>query len=255
MGIDVASLNNDGLYTVSIGNFSGEPVSMYTQIGKELFFVDQAGKMRVGPATELALKFAILFCDYDLDGRADLLALNGHIEPTIASVRKDTTYEEAPQLFWNRGDGMFAEVSKACGKVFEEKLVGRGAAAGDLDGDGDLDFVISQNGRAALLIRNDQATGNGWLRVRLQGSGRNRDAIGASVTVKTAAGVITRDVRTGSSYLSQCDLAPTFGLGAGAKAPVDVTVRWPSGKRERFAGLAPDREHRLLEGQGQAEGK
>jgi hypothetical protein len=150
---------------------------------------------------------------------------------------------------------MFAEVSKACGDCFQTRLVGRGAAAGDLDGDGDLDFVLTQNGRPALLLRNDQATGHGWLRTRLQASGRNRDALGATVTVKTAAGEISRFVCTGSSYLSQCDVAPTFGLGADARTPVDVTVRWPSGKTERFAGLAPNREHRLVEGQAAVPGK
>ncbi len=253
MGIDMASLMNDGLYTVSIGNFSGEPVSMYTQIGKEIFFVDQAGKTRIGPATELPLKFAILFCDYDLDGRLDMLALNGHIEPTIESVRKDTTYEEAPQLFWNRGDGMFAEVSKACGDCMQKRLVGRGAATADLDGDGDLDLVLTQNGRPAIVLRNDQATGNGWLRTRLQGASRNRDALGATVTLESGGKKITRDVRTGSSYLSQCDVAPTFGLGANAKDPVAVVVKWPSGKSERFEGLAPNQEHRLVEGKGKAQ--
>jgi hypothetical protein len=253
MGIDMASLLNDGRYTVSIGNFSGEPVSMYTQIGKELFFVDQAGRTRIGPATELPLKFAVLFCDYDLDGLLDVFALNGHIEPTIESVRKDTTYEEAPQLFWNRGDGMFAEVSKASGDCMQKRLVGRGAAAADLDGDGDLDLVVTQNGRPALLFRNDQSLGNGWLRTRLQGSGRNRDALGATVTLEVGGKPITRDVRTGSSYLSQCDVAPTFGLGANAKEPVAVVVKWPSGKRERFEGLAPNHEHQLVEGKGKAQ--
>jgi hypothetical protein len=73
------------------------------------------------------------------------------------------------------------------------------------------------------------------------------------VTLELGGKPITRDVRTGSSYLSQCDVAPTFGLGANAKGPVAVVVKWPSGKRERFEGLAPNREHRLVEGKGKAQ--
>jgi hypothetical protein len=89
-------------------------------------------------------------------------------------VTKDVTYAEPTQLFWNRGDGVFVETGHEAGKVFAHRVVGRGIASGDLDGDGDLDFVLLQNGQPALLVRNDQALGNGWLRTRLVGSGRNR---------------------------------------------------------------------------------
>jgi len=88
--------------------------------------------------------------------------------------------------------------------------------------------------------------------VCLQGAAKNRDALGATVTLENGGKGITRDVRTGSSYLSQCDVAPTFGLGPNAKDPVAVVVRWPSGKSERFEGLAPNQEHRLVEGKGKA---
>jgi len=250
MGIDVADLRDDGRLVISIGNFAREPLSMYTQTGERLFFVDRAGAARVATPTNLSLTFAVLFCDYDLDGALDLLVCNGHIEPEIGQVEKDVAYEQPAQLFWNRGDGMFADVSKESGEVFARRLVGRGLAAGDLDGDGDLDFVLTQNGRAALLVRNDQALQNGWLRVRVKGSGRNKDAIGATVTLVSGGKRIRRDVRTGSSYLSQCDVAPTFGLGKAGAGPAAVEVRWPDGRRELFDGLAPDREHLLVEGAG-----
>ncbi len=253
MGIDCADLCNDGRLVISIGNFSGEPVSMYAQTNEKLFFVDRAGAMRVGPPTNLSLTFAIVFHDYDLDGCLDMLVCNGHIEPEISTKQKEWSYEEPTQLFWNRGDGTFADVSATSGEVLTHKVVARGAAVGDLDGDGDLDTVMTQNGRPAVLVRNDQALNHGWIRVRPKGSGKNRDAIGATITLVHDGKTLRRDVRTGSSYLSQSDIAPTFGLGAAAgatTAPVAIEVHWPSGKRERFEGLAPNREHAVTEGQG-----
>ena len=252
MGIDAADLCNDGKPVISIGNFSREPISMFTrtQAGASPFFLDRAGASRVATPTNLMLTFAVVFCDYDLDGCHDILVCNGHIEPEIQTVQKDVSYEEPTQLFWNRGDGTFADVSAKSGEVFTRKVVGRGAAVGDLDGDGDLDFVLTQNGRKAIVMRNDQALQNHWIRVRPQGAGKNRDALGATISVTSSGRTLRRDVRTGSSYLSQCQLAPTFGLGATADAKVAVEVRWPSGKRETFPDLAVDADHVVTEGQG-----
>jgi len=251
MGIDAADLCNDGKYCISIGNFSGEPVSMYTQTAADkVFFVDRAGASRISTPTNLSLTFAIVYADYDLDGCHDMLVCNGHIEPEINTRNKDVHYEQSTQLFWNRGDGTFADVSATSGDVLTQKVVARGAAAGDLDGDGDIDYVVTQNGRKAFVMRNDLALKNRWIRIRPRGAGKNTDALGATISITAGGRTLRRDVRTGGSYLSQCDMAPTFGLGAATGDKATAEVRWPSGKKERFADLALDREHVLAEGKG-----
>jgi hypothetical protein len=130
------------------------------------------------------------------------------------------------------------------GSDFHRPLVGRGVAAADIDGDGDSDLILTASGSKARLLRNDQASGHHWVRVRLAGSGANPDAIGALVTVKTAAGVEARRVSPTRSYQSQCELPVTIGLGT-ASAPVDVHVDWPDGSTSDHPGLPVDTLHTL----------
>jgi hypothetical protein len=103
------------------------------------------------------------------------------------------------------------------------------------------------------LYRNDLQVGNRSLRLRLVGTASNRDAIGARVTVRAGGRTASRVVRTGSSYLSQSELPLTFGLGTAAKAD-DVTVQWPSGRRESLGALDAGQQYTVTEGKGAARG-
>jgi hypothetical protein len=119
-------------------------------------------------------------------------------------------------------------------------LVGRGAAYADIDGDGDLDLAIVQNGRRAVLLRNDQETGHHWLRLELVGTSANRDGLGAEVTL-TASGVSQyRRVHPSRGYLSQVELPLTFGLGL-ATTVDELTVTWPGGQVQQVAVPGVDR--------------
>jgi hypothetical protein len=180
--------------------------------------------------------------DADLDGALDLALANGHIEPDIARFSSGAHFAQAPLLFRGRGDGSFDDVSALAGADFSREHVARGLAYGDLDRDGDLDLLLTTNGGAPVLLINraQQLRPRHFLRVELHGKGLNPQAIGARVRLRAAGTTRTRFVRTGSSYLSQSELAPSFGLGS-ASAVDELLVRWPSGRESAHSVTAVDR--------------
>src|SRR4029077_1974128 len=175
-------------------------------------FVDEAPSSTVGQASLLTLTFGVFFFDYDLDGLPDILAAHGHLEEEINRVQPRIQYREPPLLFRNLGKGKFASVASAVGAAFSRPMVARGAAYGDLDNDGDLDVVFTTNNGPAVVFRNDGGNGNHWLRVKTVGTKSNRGRLVQVMRVTSAGGKQWTMVRTGSSYCSQSEIAPTFGL-------------------------------------------
>jgi hypothetical protein len=247
MGIDAADLLNDGMTWLAISNFQNQQTSLYRQASSGMF-TDSRAASGVGPGTATVLGFGLCFLDYDNDGYQDLLQVNGHVQDDIQEREPQTHYRQPTLLFHNQHDGTFAEVGAGAGPPFSLPIVGRGAASGDINNDGRPDALITTNNGPAYLWRNDTPASSHWLTLKLIGTRSSRDGIGAAVKV-TAGGVTQRAlVRCGSSYLSQSDLRPHFGLGSSAGA--DVEIRWPSGTVDRISGVAADAIRTVTEGAG-----
>ena len=248
MGTDAADFDNSGVPSVVVTNFSGEMLGLYSPIRPGVY-ADRAPASEIGRASRLTLGFGCFFFDVDLDGLLDLLVVNGHIDEGISKTQGRVHYAESPHLFHNRGGGKFVDVAAAVGPGFGEPKVGRGAAFGDLDLDGDLDVVVTVNGGAPKLYRNDLGRGHRSVRVTLRGTRTNRDAIGARMRVRVGTTWLTRLVRTGSSYLSQSELPLTFGVGA-REAADEAIVEWPGGGKESLGRLEAGRTYVITEGKG-----
>jgi hypothetical protein len=248
MGTDAADFDNSGVPSVVVTNFSGEMLGLYTPVRRGVY-ADRAPTSEVGRASRLTLGFGCFFFDADLDGLLDLLVVNGHIDDSVSRADGRVHYAEPPHLFRNLGGGKFVDVAREVGAAFASPKVGRGAAFGDIDLDGDLDVLVTTNGGPAYFYRNDLGTSNKSVRVVLRGTRSNRDGIGARVRMRIESTWLTRLVRTGSSYLSQSELPLTIGLG-GRRGVDEAIVEWPNGAQQNVGPLRAGRSYLITEGQG-----
>lgn len=235
MGVDAARIRDAKHLAIVIGNFSNEQTAFYVSRNDNLDFTDEANATGLGPQSRLELKFGTLFVDVDLDGRLDIVCANGHLENDINKVQSSQQYAQPPHFFWNCGPKSrteFAPVPAAkCGDDFLKRMVGRGSAVADIDGDGDLDLLFAAVNSPPRLLRNDQQLGNHWLRVVVAGEKGNTSAIGAQIDLTYNSSEQIGQVMPTRSYMSQSELPVTFGLGK-TDTVDQVTVTWPGGKQK-----------------------
>jgi hypothetical protein len=259
MGVDTADLDGSGRPVLAVTNFDNEMIGLYRPMvekgvprGSRLpLYEDVATRAGIGVPSRNTLGFGCAFVDLDLKGAADLVVANGHIEETVRNIHGNIGYAQPPHLFLNQGNGMFHDVAALAGSDFAQPRVGRGLACGDFDRDGDVDLLITTNNGPAVLFRNDRVAGNHnqSIRFRLIGTRSNRDAIGASVRVFHEGSSQSRMVKSGSSYLSQSELAVTFGVGR--RDRIDrVVVDWPSGRTEEYKNLTTGKAYDCVEARG-----
>jgi hypothetical protein len=250
MGVDAGDYDGSGRQGIVVGNFTNESMALYSNDGAGLF-TDEAPKSGIGKMSAQSLTFAVFFFDYDLDGMLDIFAANGHVSDDISVVQPNVKYAQPPHLFRNKGKKKFEEKTGQLGRALQRAIVGRGAAYGDFDNDGDLDLLITSNNGPARLLRNENANQNDLLRVKLVGTRANRDGIGAKVTLKTAKGKLFNMVKTGSSYCSQSELPLVFGLGAPEEGrTLNLEIVWPGGGKDTISDLKPNQSITVLEGKG-----
>ena len=245
MGVDAADYDGDGWQDLFVANIDQEFFSLYHN-ERELIFSDQPGE--VAPATQLLSGWGLKFFDYDNDGDPDLFLVNGHPDDMIESRIPRVRYREPLLMFENTGRA-FKDVSAKSGAVFSKVFSGRGMAVGDFDNDGDLDVLISNNGEAPVLLRNEGGNRNNWVGLQLVSTKSNPAAVGALITWQ-AGGVTRRHLKTGGgSYLSSHD--PREVLGAGSATKIDwIEIRWPSGKVDRLTNVPLNSYVKVLEGSG-----
>jgi hypothetical protein len=248
MGVDVADYDNSGVPGLVVTNFDNEMLGFYRGT-KGGLYIDLAPRSNIGKLSQRSLGFGCFFFDADLDGLLDLLVVNGHIDDSVRNVRANTSYEQPPHLFLNGGKDGFRNVAAEAGEDFARPKVGRGAAFGDFDNDGDLDVLITTNQGPAHLYRNDQLAGNRSIRIKLVGTKSNRDAIGATVRLYRGGESSSRMVKSGSSYLSQSELPLTFGMGTRDMAE-RLVIHWPSGRSEEHKNLRAGRRFVCVEEAG-----
>ena len=254
MGTDAGVVDSTGQPTIFVGNFSREKISVFRH-QRDGLFRDRSATSGIGRPGKFTLGFGLFLFDAELNGTLDLFVANGHVQPDIERIDPSVRYEQRPHLFLNDGSGRFEELRPEDGPL-ADSIVARGAAYGDYDEDGDLDILVTENEGGAHLWRNDVRRPSGedgphYLQVQLEGRTSNRDGIGARIRIRHGDGTQERLVRSGSSYLSALELAPTFGLGERTRVDT-VTVHWPSGETDRRTHVDANQTLRIVEGETDA---
>ena len=248
MGTAFADFSGTGRPGLVVTNHETEMHSLFENLGGRLFS-DVTLRSGLGPVTRPYVGFGVVFFDYDNDTHLDLAIANGNVMAHVAQFRAGGMFGQRNLLLHNVS-GRYVDMKDAAGPGFAPELVSRTLVAGDIDNDGDLDLLITNNGGRANLLLNEGGNAGNALLVRAIGSGTsNRSAIGARLTLTMGQVRQMREVQSGSSYLGQNDLRVHFGLGQATRAD-RLEIRWPSGAVEMFDGVAANQILTIQEGRG-----
>jgi len=250
MGVDAGDYDHDGDEDLVFTNLFGEGTALYVNDGTGLF-EDRGAASRLRPSSLRMTGFGIAWADLDNDGWLDASSANGAVQRAQPFARAGDPFPlgQPLQLLRNLGDGLFDDVTAAAGPALTEPIVGRGAAYGDIDNDGDIDLVVSSNNGPLKLLINQTGNRRRWVGMRLTTAG-GRPALGARVGLAGYDGRIRwRRIRTDGSYASANDPRALIGLGDAATAPVRATVVWPDGRMDERTVERLDRWLTIAQGE------
>lgn len=242
MGVDIGDLTGDGLPDIWVANYESESIALYRNQGQG-FFQHVSQQMGVTGVGALFVGWGAMLLDLDRDGDLDAFVSNGHVvrHPVNAPVK------QRPLVFENLNSKRFVDVSSLAGDYTSATHEGRGCAAGDLDGDGDLDVIVSRLNAPVAVLANETVADGGWIAMRLIGTASNRDAVGATVRMKLRSGKrVVGQVKSGSSFASTSDRTVFLGVPKGDDVH-EIEVLWPSGMTFRYLDLAANTTHDLIE--------
>ena len=252
MGIDAGDFDNDGDEDIFITNWLSQMNVLYVNDGTGLF-EDRRAASGLGSPSLAKTGFGTAWFDYDNDGWLDLLTVNGGVARIEAQARQKDPFplRMSNQLYHNLANGRFEDVSGRVGAVFTSLHVGRGAAFGDIDNDGDDDVVIGNAAGPLQLLINTSGNRSHWLGLRLTGADGRRDMLGARIAVMRRSGpALWRRARADGSYASANDPRVLVGLGSSPPDVTGVRVQWPDGRSEEFMLPPLDRWSTLKQGMG-----
>ncbi len=245
MGVDSADVDRDGDLDLIVVHMAREADGFFINEGD--YFVERTHNVGIATADWRYTRFGVGFRDLNLDGWLDLFVANGRVNLMMAAIVEDDPYAEPNTLLAGQSDGKWEPVLPEGGTSSLLAETSRGAAFGDLDGDGALDVVIVNRDGPAHLLRNVSPRTGHWCIARLVDGGT--EALGATATVTSGDLSLRFDVRPAGSYCSSSD--PRVHMGLGNRTRIDtIGVRWVDGTEEEFGPFDVDQVLHLTKGQG-----
>ncbi len=252
MGVDIADYDNDGLLDAFVTHFSNDYSTLYHNDGN-LFFSDITAQTEMYTVEWLLVGWGARFLDLNHDGWKDIFHVNGHVAPFLAEGSFAEKYLQPATVYLNTKDGKFKHVTELAGPAVQEGRCSRGAAFADFDNDGDLDVLVANLNASPALLRTDRRDKNHWIMFRTVGRNKNRDGIGARITVLTGKLEQVWEIKRAVSIYSASDPRAHFGLGQATRVDL-LKVRWPGGKTQEFKDIRADRHYVLDEDKGLSPG-